>query len=788
MINSLDKKTANIEKKLAKRSLAADKSRNRLLMFTISLATCLVIVTALFFFFTQRKNLRAANGRYQVVFQDLKKEEIAELKNDSRLEVGASYLLGMLNMTDYKVTVRSMDENLLKLGKCRDIIGSLPKAVNEIALTEAYLDILDPTIKVSDTVRLNLGNGERDFVISGILPVDDASYSVYISEALIEELVDDPLYSAYINVPYTEGWSEYGIRTEIRSIAREYGLEEKQIDFSMFYFSLIKQRSSQYMLIIMGVAAVVAGACVLVVYSLFYVSIIRKTNEYGKLKTIGTSSKQIKKIIGREGNYLAILSIPIGAVLGIFAGYLLVPDGWNLPVGLLVASATGIFMYICVKITVGSPAKMASKLSPIEAVKYTAYSGVGKKRKKGKNYHISEKRLALLNFVRNKKKMILTVSSLGICGILLVGSAAYFDSISPLNMARQMFPYGEMKIELGNYGPQAYRSEDYFKLQMGNVLSEQMIQSIKNVEGVEDVLACEGTVIDVDIPTGYVDPFLINAYKPEDQRLVDNYLISGTADYSELIANNGVLIADSLWKGVYGWDPSIGDSLTVKTSDGENHTYTILGLFDANISFSGYRDIFMPESMLRELSGLENLTYQISIDIDEDKIEKAAQEIKNLFSINDSIYITYLSDWTDTYKDKLSNYRIPVYVLICIIGMFGFVNLLNTLVTNMIVRKREFGILQAVGLTDRQLSKVLSFEGMMYIICALIISLIFGTVVGIVICNILSSMSVFGEVRFVFPIKKATIYFAFMIVIQCIFTAKVITESKKQTIIDKIDD
>lgn len=79
------------------------------------------------------------------------------------------------------------------------------------------------------------------------------------------------------------------------------------------------------MLIIAFVCLIVTLACTLVVYSLFYVSIVRKTNEYGKLRTIGTTGKQIKRIVFREGHYLAGIGIPMGLIAGGVAGYILIP-------------------------------------------------------------------------------------------------------------------------------------------------------------------------------------------------------------------------------------------------------------------------------------------------------------------------------------------------------------------------------------------------------------------------------------------------------------------------------
>ena len=121
--------TSAITKKLAKRNLKADKSRNILIIITIALATCLIMTTTLYFFASQRKSLNDAAGRYQAIINEVDNDTITKLVNDSRVQVGVSHLLGLVSYGDYKLTVRSMDETLMKLAKYPDLEGELPKSM-----------------------------------------------------------------------------------------------------------------------------------------------------------------------------------------------------------------------------------------------------------------------------------------------------------------------------------------------------------------------------------------------------------------------------------------------------------------------------------------------------------------------------------------------------------------------------------------------------------------------------------------------------------------------------------
>ena len=186
--------------------------------------------------------------------------------------------------------------------------------------------------------------------------------------------------------------------------------------------------------------------------------------------------------------------------------------------------------------TIMKPAKIASRVTPMEAIHYTennekiAFDYARKSKQP-----LTTNNLAFLNFLRNKKKTVLTILSLGVCGVLLMASSAYFNSIDPEEMARRSFPYGEIRLELGDYGPQSHNSEQYVELQKSNLLTDDFITSIKNIHGVQGVKAYQGTVLNVHVPTGDVEPIVSEVYSTNNQKIVEKYLIEGTADLSELI-------------------------------------------------------------------------------------------------------------------------------------------------------------------------------------------------------------------------------------------------------------
>jgi len=217
--------------------------------------------------------------------------------------------------------------------------------------------------------------------------------------------------------------------------------------------------------------------------------------------------------------------------------------------------------------------------------------------------------------------------------------------------------------------------------------------------------------LNVTTPTGYEPPFLTDAFSIERQALLEEYLIAGTADLQELIENNGVVIKQSeQWTELFGWEVSIGDKLTLQVGTEERKEVTIMGIVDEGIPYGGYENLFIPFESLSALIPDKNLNYQVLLDTEDSDWEQVREEVRKLIPANARVYVTTLNAWVNNYQDLLGNYRTPVYIFLLFIGAFGALNLLNTLITNVLARKREFGILHTVGMSGRQLSKTLLME------------------------------------------------------------------------------
>ena len=168
---------------------------------------------------------------------------------------------------------------------------------------------------------------------------------------------------------------------------------------------------------------------------------MRRISEYGQLRAIGTTTRQIRKIVIREGIILSVQYIPFGIIVGCLASYIISPAEWYAGPSIVCALVSSGITFFAVMFSVIRPARIAASVSLIEAVKYTGYTQDKRKNKK-MSKRLSPVSLGMANVLGNKKKTILTFLSLTLSGILFIGAASVMSGVNPTERAKDSFLYG----------------------------------------------------------------------------------------------------------------------------------------------------------------------------------------------------------------------------------------------------------------------------------------------------------------------------------------------------------
>ena len=141
------------------------------------------------------------------------------------------------------------------------------------------------------------------------------------------------------------------------------------------YFNLKDENRGSDMLFYFLIGFITFIGSGIVIYSIFYISVASNVRNYGQLRTIGTTKRQIKKMVYREGKLLAAIGIPIGLIVGNMIGYFLIPDGWYWLITLCVTAGVGFFTFMIVMLSIRTPVKKAAAIPPMEALRYSDYQG-----------------------------------------------------------------------------------------------------------------------------------------------------------------------------------------------------------------------------------------------------------------------------------------------------------------------------------------------------------------------------------------------------------------------------
>ncbi|BCJ94799.1 ABC transporter permease [Anaerocolumna cellulosilytica] len=788
-------KNTKIIKQLSNSSIKADKRRNLFVILTIAFATCLMLVLALSNLGRSRENKLFLQGRYQASFIKLNNATINSMEMHNSVEkIGRKLDITTQRVDDYTLNIVFKDSAALLLLSSPKLIGHMPEKSNEIIVEQSYLEHIGLTPTLNQQIKLDLGdNNETTYTVCGILKGknDSRSYQVIPSEALVEAITNGmPLYDTLVRFKDTQNIPTDYLRTEIKNFAKEFNISEKEFVYSSTYFDLAKESSTLEIAAIVIASIMIVVACSLVIYSLFYISVIGKAQAYGRLRIIGTTKKQIKRMVRKEGIKLASIAIPVGLIVGCIISYLLVPKGWHLPTTIISILLITVVTEITIYIAIHTPVKIAASVSPIEAIRITPYTGLVKGEYSKKLHHpITPIRLAQMNFVRNKKKTTLTLLSLGFSGILLMCASAYLNSIDTTEMAKQAMPRGDFNITLNPTAVTDSFIENYTQLQSMNPLNKDLEDALLAIEGVNHIEKFVGCKSELIYPNGEKSQVRVIGLTQQQLNEYKANLLEGTADYDELIKNNGILVADpgGLINQLYGYTAKLDDIISIETDEGTYKKFKVMGIMknlNIGIDMAFY---FVPDDLVPKLkSNVSNFNTHFFVRADNIKLKPVEKQIFNLASQNIGLEVTSINDVQNSLQNLLDNYKMPLYGLIIFISVFGLINLINTLMTNLISRQQEFGMLQSIGLSNKQLSHVIQSECLLYILGTLFLTLTIGSICGYLLCSVFNQVGIYGKLTYHFPVLELALYFTFLLLIQFLFSYIAMNILRKKPLVQRI--
>ena len=527
------------------------------------------------------------------------------------------------------------------------------------------------------------------------------------------------------------------------------------------------------------VIVIIILSSVFVIRNSFSISVSEKTKQYGMLSSIGATKKQIKKSVLYEGFYIGIIGIPLGILCGMLAVVILLQvvnvllgDSLNekcvfsIPILAIIASI--VISAITIYLSCILPARRASKISPIEAIR--GNDDIKIKAKKVKTSKITKKLfgiggvIASKNLKRNKKKYRTTVISLVVSISIFISLSSFLD-------------YGG-KIVNVYYKDLGYDISVYD----GTVENYNEITKLDNVEEYSYSYMTEGSV---DI-NKYGSEFGKKRIAKDGEETNSITIILINNDYfKKFIEHLGIqstnykdiaILEDDAYeyideKTVFEnyYSLKTGDSIEITLTNGEKRTVKISKKTDERPM--GYKNVysnggylFVSEDFIQDKSDKKSFHVGglLIKSQNPDELENEINNLKKTNNLYSKLYINNISKYVEENQKIILLISIFLYGFIAVITLIGVTNIFNTITTNMILRSKEFANLKSVGMTTKEFNRMIRLESILYGLKSLLIGIPLGLIGSYCIYNGIAKGLDFG---YILPLKSIIIAIIFVFII-----------------------
>lgn len=793
--------TSAVVNKLAVNSIKSDKKSRLFLLLTIALSVCMVFSILLISIGTQEAYKDTQRNKAQIAILGVTDQQSSLLSENPDVSwVGEYSQIGFFYEGEKTITIAYGNEDYFLHQAENTFQGTVPQSSNEIMLPANYIEFSGNSYHVGDQVALDLtGTGQvKEYTLSAILNEQKESngYYIYVSKELARAISNNTLQvDAYTRLQ-TDAIASPAILDFAENIASASDIEEGQINLTDYFAVMTGAIKSGISIPVPILALITVFLAATIVYGVFYTKITKHTQMFGQLRTIGMTKRQIKRMARKEGRIYALEGIPLGLLAGLIIGYVGCPSGFHIKTALIYAVLIAVMACIAINIAIFKPVRVAMNTSPMEGAKYLLYAG------KVKVSHKLHRKLNLLNLAkinihRNRKKAILTLMMLGLSGAILITTATVAGSITPEKQARfKYFPFGDIHIQLRNTIGSSFdkESEPYgsskIQLEDNPLESQALLQALSNIDGVDKITPSDSIYMTITFPGESGSITSISDFFPilnrEELAEVQAVLSSGTIDYDEMSAKNGILVAEGTAKA--------GDLLRImgRSPDGSSFdieafvvgTYKRNELMENSPVVPGSPYFIMTHDTAQKLTGITSQTAVLSLEVQREKFQDVLLSVQEIAEENRKIEVNTI----DQVILNIQKYYEPsiqtFYMISTILFVFGSISLLNMLIVDLQNRKREFGLFRAIGTTPRQMRIILNKELRIYLLGSLAISIFGGSILSLFVCTWLDSVNhcITPSLPWLFLLSLIIVHF----VIYLVFALHTGFELKKSSILSAI--
>ena len=678
------------------------KVRRRQNRMTILCIICAVfLVTAIFsvtdmMIRTESSIMLSKHGNWHLQLDHISQDIAEEIcRRTDVTDVGASSVFNYEGGQPYRIREKKAvlygtEETYMNQISNGITDGAFPQNDSEVMLSPNAVTAFGA--QIGDNVTLHTPAGDATFKISGFGTEDKGYYEnqtylvgVYMTQTAFASIMENNGITDNEPAYYVQFEDATKATKAITELQAQYQLPAENISENTGVMSMAGQSSNESMKHFCGIAVIlfiiVLLAGVLMISGSMNSNIANRTQFFGMMRCIGASRQQVIRFVRLEALNWCKIAVPAGILMG-------TPVFKISPVGLISGAVVGI---VTVLLAAQSPAKRAAKVSPMSAVSgnmentatvyHAAKIGVGK----------IDCSLGIHHAVALKKNWCLLTASFALCIILFLSFSIVMD------MVRLLLP--SLNVTSADLALASYSNE--------MVLDRDLVDEIRKIDGVANAYGSSymGNIPATSSRAG-IDHINIVSY---DDTLLDyakGNIAQGTLN--EVYGDSNKVAT------VFNKNNSlkVGDTIQIAGTEVEISCALSQGLFGDDLI------IICSEETFDRLKGQEKYGL-IGVQLGKDATDETVAQIRKLE--NDDIAVTDQRESNRTNNTTYWASRIVCYGFLAIIAVITLFNIINSISMSVSARTKQYGAMRAVGMDNKQLTRMISAEAFTYAVSGLIL-------------------------------------------------------------------
>lgn len=640
-----------------------------------------------------------------------------------------------------------------------------------------------------------------------------------------------------VNVYFTASSIDRGIYDRVASLAEQANAAKGNITFNnelLRYYGVLSYDNvySFIQVFVTIIILIIIAASVSLIYNAFAISVSERSKQLGLLASVGATKRQKRGSVYFEGFFLGLIGIPVGIAAGIAGigitlaaiqplldSFLYLDGGVKLTliVPLWAVAATVALSALTIFVSAWLPAKRASKITPIDAIRQTREIRLSHRAVKTSRFTRRlfgfEAEIALKNLKRSRKKYRATIVSLVISLVLFLTVSSYTQVTGNIaGVSSEGYNY-DISVSYSVIPEQERDKLDGSIISLGNVkdhtemtqltgtiaLNEEDLSDYAKMYNIYDVPENNKVDFNVNIVcldnssfSRYAQAAGVNAREYTDPRSPKAILINHGQDY--LPAEQGVMKKAA--GDILNLKPGRHVAFSPASSPAQRFDFTVgaitkerpMGIFIQNFTSAAFvvsKPVF--DELTSGLNGQDvSNDIQRSTFLTSDNDQSLEKSITDLTQDNPAVsYVHNIRSASRSQQNMQMFLGIFVYGFIILISLICIANIFNTISTNIALRRREFAMLRSVGMSPKGFNRMIRFESIFYGLKGLLYGLPLSVAVAYLLFGMERSVL---ETSFALPWASYGFAVAMILIIVLVTMWYSASKIKKENILDALKE